>query len=485
MSDITTRHFDVIVIGAGPGGYSAALRAAQLGLDVAIVERDATVGGTCLNRGCIPTKALVTATHTLDVARRANDLGIELTMTCIDYGKLIGYKRRIVETMVKGLSGLLAHRGVTIIRGVAGLAATRNDRDERAVTVETPDGGTQTLAAAHVVLATGAHSRELNGIPFNQAVMNSDTALELDEFPSSAIVIGSGAVALEFASIWHATGCNVTLMIRKDRVLSGWNRRTGAALTRELKRRGITVLANTAVTGIDTGANLGARVHYTANGGADERTLEAERVLVAIGRDPNTDAPWIRDAGVTLDNHGFVLTDPYGRTSQPGVWAVGDITEGPALAHRAFEQGIVVAESIAGRSPTPVDDATIPQVVFSQPEAASVGMTADAANADDAYVSVEETQYPMLANSRILMSGGNGALTLVTGCSVRDPDTPIVLGVHMVGPNVSEIIAEAEQLVGNRVPVHQAARLIHPHPTVSEALGEALLKADHRPLHTR
>ena len=487
MSETTPNHFDVVIIGAGPGGYSTALRAAQLGLSVAIIERDATVGGTCLNRGCIPTKALVTATHTLDTARRARKLGIELTMTGIDYGKLIEYKQRIVETMVKGLSGLLAHRGVTVIRGTANLTATRDEHDEHTVTVAAADGKSATLTAVHVVLATGARSRELNGIPFNQAVINSDAALELDEFPSSAIVIGSGAVALEFASIWHATGCNVTLMIRKDRVLSGWNKRTGAALTRELKRQGINVLTHTAVTGIDTGANLGARVHYTANGEVDDRTCEAEMVLVAIGRDPNTDAAWIRDAGITLDDHGFVLTDPYGRTSQPGVWAVGDITVGPALAHRAFEQGIVTAESIAGISPapTPVNDITIPEVVFSQPEAASVGLTSDEANASDEYVSVEETQYPMLANSRILMSGGNGALTLVTGCSVQNPDTPIVLGVHMVGPNVSEIIAEAEQLVGNRVPVHQAARLIHPHPTVSEALGEALLKADGRPLHTR
>ena len=480
-------HVDVIIIGAGPGGYSAALRAAELGRTVALVERDETVGGTCLNRGCIPTKALVTACHTLDMARRSRELGVDLELAGIDYGRLLDYKRRIVETMVKGLGGLLAHRGVSVIRGEAALESGTDGSGDQTVAVTSPDGAVRTLTAHDVVLATGAHARPLPGVPFSQAVIDSDAALSLDEFPSSATIIGSGAVALEFASIWHSAGCDVTLLIRKDRVLSGWNRRTGMTLTRELKRQGVKVVTHAAVRGIDTGANLGARVRYTVGDDARELTLETELALVAIGRDPNTGAAWIRDAGVDLDGRGLVVTDAYGRTSRRGVWAVGDITAGPQLAHRAFEQGIVTAESIAGvePAPRPVDDATIPQVVFSHPEAASVGLTLEQAEASADYASVQETQYPMLSNSRILMSGGNGALSLVTGCTTADPDTPVVLGVHMVGPNVSEIIAEAEQLVGNHIPVHRAARLIHPHPTVSEALGEALLKADGRPLHTR
>ncbi|MBT1178682.1 dihydrolipoyl dehydrogenase [Bifidobacterium vespertilionis] len=477
MSD----QYDVIIIGAGPGGYSTALRLAELGRRVAMVERDATVGGTCLNRGCIPTKALLTVCHTLDLAKRSRELGVDLEMAGIDYGRLADYRRSTVDVMVKGLTGLLAHRGVTVIHGDAVLSS------ERTVSVTEHDGTVAQLEANDVVLATGAHARALPAAPFGAAVIDSDQALTLDEFPASAIVIGSGAVALEFASIWHSAGCEVTLMIRKDRVLSRWNRRTSMMLTREFKRQGVQVLDRTAVTGIDTGPNLGARVHYTRGDDPAELTREAELVLVAIGRDPNTSAPWLHERGVKLDDRGNVVTDPWGRTSVPSVWAVGDITEGPQLAHRAFEQGIVVAESIAGVSPAPepVDNMTIPQVVFSHPEAASVGLTADEAAERDDFVSVTETQYPMLSNSRVLMSGANGSLSLVTGCDAAHPDTPLVLGVHMVGPNVSEIIAEAEQLVGNRVPVSRAARLIHPHPTVSESLGEALLKADGRPLHTR
>lgn len=475
------RQYDVIIIGAGPGGYSTALRLAELGRSVAMVERDRTVGGTCLNRGCIPTKALLTVCHTLDLAKRSRELGVDLEMAGIDYGRLADYRRATVDAMVKGLTGLLAHRKVEVIRGEAELTG------EHTVRVTQPGDGTLELEADDIVLATGARARALPNIPFGAAVIDSDAALTLDEFPASAIVIGSGAVALEFASIWHSAGCDVTLMIRKDRVLSQWNRRTSVMLTREFKRQGVAVLDRTAVKGIDTGVNLGARVHYVKGDDPTELTREAELVLVAIGREPNTDAPWLRDRGIRLDEHGTVVTDAYGRTSIPHVWAVGDITPGPQLAHRAFEQGIVVAESIAGISPapTPVDDMTIPQVVFSHPEAASVGLTLEQAEARGDFVSVEETQYPMLSNSRVLMSGANGSLSLVTGCAAADPDTPLVLGVHMVGPNVSEIIAEAEQLVGNRVPVHRAARLIHPHPTVSEALGEALLKADGRPLHTR
>lgn len=494
-----SEQFDVVIIGAGPGGYSTALRAAELGLSVALIERDATVGGTCLNRGCIPSKALITATHTIDTVHRAAELGVNASVDGIDFGTLRDYKLRIVDTMVRGLSGLLAHRGITVYRAFATFNADQvDDNDHHLVhlapasgqseivlyhkaDVPEPAGTSVDLTASNVVIATGAKPRPLPNNPFAGALIDSTQALELNEFPSSAVIIGAGAVALEFASMWNAAGCNVTLLIRKDRVLSNWDRRASMTLTRELKRHGVTIIPHTGVTHVDVGANLGATVHYTRDGVDGEQSVWGEIALAAIGRDPITDPAW----GVSIDNSGHVTTDAFGRTSKPGIWAVGDVTQGHALAHRAFEQGLVIAETIAGQTVKPVDETTVPQVVFSSPEAACVGLTIDQAQAREDLVEVQETVYPMMANARMLMRGTAGSLTVVSGCFASDPDTPRVLGVHMVSPLASDIIAEAEQLVGNHVPLCDAARLIHPHPTFSETLGEALLKADGRPLHTR
>lgn len=488
--------FDIVVIGAGPGGYATALRAAELGLSVALVERDATLGGTCLNRGCIPSKALLTAAHAMYTAKWAPVTGLQVQVTGFDFGALRDYRMRAVDAMVKGLAGLVAHRGITVFRGQASLAGARQVtvtpspgceavlRYIKAGVAE-PVGDWMRLDAANVVLATGSRPRPLPGEPFRGALIDSTQALEQDTFPDSAIIIGSGAIALEFASLWSQTGCEVTLLIRKDRVLSGWDRRTGMTLTRELKRAGVNVVTRSHVTAVDTGMNLGATVHYTREGEEGERQAYAQLVLAAVGRDPVTDFDWLAAAGVALDDRGFVVTDPRGRTSVPDVWAVGDITAGHALAHRAFEQGIVVAESIAGLDPRPVDETTVPQIVFSLPEAASVGLTMDQAKAREDLVGVGETVYPMMGNARMMMSDAAGSLSVVTGADADDPDTQRVLGVHMVAPDASDLIVEAQQLVGNRVPLAQAARLIHPHPTFAEAMGEALLKADGRPLHTR
>lgn len=488
--------FDIVVIGAGPGGYATALRAAELGLSVALVERDATLGGTCLNRGCIPSKALLTAAHAMHTAKWASATGLQLQVTGFDFGALRGYRMRAVDTMVKGLAGLVAHRGITVFRGEAALADAHQvvvapspgcGAVLRYAKAEVPEpvGDALRLDAANVVLATGSRPRPLPGEPFRGALIDSTQALEQDTFPDSAIIIGSGAIAVEFASLWSQTGCEVTLLIRKDRVLSGWDRRTATTLTRELKRSGVNVVTRSHVTAVETGVNLGATVRYTREGEDGERQAYAQIVLAAVGRDPVTDFDWMDDAGIDRDGRGFVVTDAMGRTSAPGVWAVGDITPGHALAHRAFEQGIVVAEAIAGCDPRPVDETTVPQIVFSLPEAASVGLTADQARSRADLVDVRETPYPMMGNARMMMSGAAGSLSVVTGAAADRPDVELVLGVHMVAPVASDLIAEAQQLVGNHVPLAQAARLIHPHPTFAETMGEALLKADDRPLHTR
>lgn len=490
------QHFDIAIIGAGPGGYSTALRAAELGKTVALIEKDATLGGTCLNRGCIPSKALLTAVHSVETIRNAERMGINASLQSIDFGKLRDFRVSTVETMTKGLMGLLAHRGVTVFRGDAVLRGahtvdilpaqgqTHVLRSVKAEVFE-PTDTRFTIVADDIVLATGSRPLALPDNPFTGALIDSTQALELNTLPASAVIVGAGAVALEFASLWNAAGCKVTLLIRKDRVLSTWERRTSMTLTRELKRRGVEVITRTAVEHVDTGANLGATVHYRQNDSTEERVAYGEVVLAAIGRVPNTDADWFRSSGLALDDRGYVVVDGFGHTNLDGVWALGDITPGHALAHRAFEQGITIAEKIAGLDPKPVLDETVPQVVFSFPEAASVGLTLDQAKTRENVLEPEETAYPMLSNARMLMSGEGGSMTIVSGEFADEPNKRVVLGMHIVSPIASDLIAEAEQLVGNHVPLADAARLIHPHPTFSETLGEALLKADGRPLHTR
>jgi dihydrolipoamide dehydrogenase len=386
----------------------------------------------------------------------------------------------MVNTMTEGLSGLLKHRNINVIHAEASIESAGrihivkgNDADD-----------TAEIIADDIIIATGSQPRPLPDIAFGEVVLDSDHALTLDTFPSSAVIIGSGAIGLEFASLWNTAGSKVTVLARKDRVLSQWSKRAGVTLGRELKRRGIDVITHASCTAIDTGENLGATVHYTDRNDTSQ-SIEADVVLVAIGRQPSTDAQWFSKVGIKLNDRGLVDTDALGQSSVKHIWAVGDITPGHQLAHRAFEQGITVAEAIAGLKPKAVDNDCIPQVVFSTPEAAAVGLTLDAAQNDEHFESVSETVIPLMSNARVLMSGQGGSLSIVSGCHESDPDTPVVLGAQIIGPHASEIIAEVEQLVGNRIPLADAARLIHPHPTFGEALGESLLKADNRPLHLR
>ncbi|MCO6558232.1 MAG: dihydrolipoyl dehydrogenase [Bifidobacterium sp.] len=477
-------HIDIAIIGGGPGGYATALRASELGLSVVLINREGWLGGTCLNRGCIPSKALITATRAIHNVDDAKRMGINASVESIDFAKLSAFKNGSVKAMTDGLASLLATRKVTVIKGEASIAKNHCVRVK-------PNGanGDNTpveIIADNIVVATGSRPRPLPNHPFEGAVIDSTQALDLPRFPKSAVIIGAGAVAVEFASMWNAAGVDVTLLIRHERVLSHMHRRTSMALTRALARDGVHIVTHSHVAKIEKTANThGATVSYSTDKDETTHQVEADVVLAAIGRDPNTDAAWFGNAGIELVENGLVKTDAYGRTSQPNVWALGDITEGPALAYRAFEQGIVIAESIAGLNPKPVDYTAVPEVVFSTPEFASVGLTLEQARTNPDIIEPKETAYPMMGNARILMSGEAGSMSVVTGSYADKPDTPVILGVHMLAPDAGDLIAEAEELVGNRVPLSNAARLIHPHPTFSEAFGEALLKADGRPLHTR
>ncbi|WP_281667464.1 FAD-dependent oxidoreductase [Parascardovia denticolens] len=496
-----TYDYDLAVIGAGPGGYSTALRAAELGLKVALVEKDPHLGGTCLNRGCIPTKALLTAAHARRNMAQADFWGISVDPSAIslDTAALHERKRSLVSSMVSGLERLVKARKITRIQGTAHLLGPH--------AVGTKE---QRIKADQIVLALGSQAVELPWLPFGGPILDSDMALAEESIPDRVAIVGSGAIALEFATYWNALGSEVTVFLRKDRPLSHGDKRTALAVMRGLTQSGIRFIPRAQVTQAvllpDSRLDLSygqsdSRSQGQADGPSDdpshEQSLTVDRLLVAVGRAPRTDLPGLDLTQVRLDPHGFVLTDPYGRTDQGNIWAVGDIRAGHQLAHRAFGQGIAVAESIAfdhglvPRPPRPVDEHSVPQVVYSEIEYASVGYTKDEGMArPEEFFDVQETAIPLLSNSRVLMEQASGNLTLVTGKLTarkggQGADTVYLLGAHIAGPRASEMIAEAQEVIANRIPLHLAASLIHPHPTISESLGEALLKADGRPLHLR
>lgn len=500
-----TYDYDLAVIGAGPGGYSTALRAAELGLKVALVEKDPHLGGTCLNRGCIPTKALLTAAHARRNMTQADFWGISVDPSAIslDTAALHERKRSLVSSMVSGLENLVKARKITRIQGTAHLLEPH--------AVGTKE---QRIKADQIVLALGSQAVELPWLPFGGPILDSDMALAEESIPGRVAIVGSGAIALEFATYWNALGSEVTVFLRKDRPLSHGDKRTALAVMRGLTQSGIRFIPHAQVTqavplpdsrlDLSYGQSDGqscmqsqGRAGRPSDDPSHGTSLTVDRLLVAVGRAPRTNLPGLDLTQVRLDPHGFVLTDPYGRTDQGNIWAVGDIRAGHQLAHRAFGQGIAVAESIAfdrgllSRPPRPVDEHSVPQVVYSEIEYASVGYTKDEGmDRPEEFFDVQETAIPLLSNSRVLMEQASGNLTLVTGKLTarkggQGADTVYLLGAHIAGPRASEMISEAQEVIANRIPLHLAASLIHPHPTISESLGEALLKADGRPLHLR
>lgn len=567
--DIQT-DFDVVIIGAGPGGYSAALRAAQLGKSVALVEEDAHAGGVCLNEGCVPSKALLQTAQLLRDARHANQMGIDMHVQAMDLSRILGFKNRVVATEVSNLESLLRARKVTLFQATAqahadlsvALSPSREARKGLQGTAvasegEQAEGYSQQISTVidkptvihgkDIVLATGSRPRPLPGADFSDhAVLDSHAALSLRQIPQSAIIIGSGAIGVEFATMWSSYGTHVTLLEAAPRILPGAPRRISAFEARELRRAGITLQTGVRILHVTEGANQVATVRYedstptgpslrpsgaitptdpgnpnakgtssTGSGQAaspaarpsasaaasssdpagdahkDTHELSAQFVLISIGRVPNTDSQWMKDLGLKMDDRGHIVTDAYGRTSIAHIWALGDITPGKQLAHRAYAQGLTVAESIAGLPAQPVDDHDVPVVSFALSQIALVGWDREEAQASTSprFADVQEKTFPTGGNARVVMAGQQGSITVVSGYETDEKGDRtgerIVLGVQMIGPMVSELASEAEELVGNKVPLHEAARLVHPHPTFSETLGEALLAADGRPLHSR
>ncbi|MDN3494364.1 dihydrolipoyl dehydrogenase [Planococcus sp. APC 4015] len=456
---MTDHTFDLVVLGGGSGGYAAALRAAELGKTVAIVEKD-KLGGTCLHRGCIPTKALLHAAEVADTTRDAASIGVRASFEGVDPDGVRAYRENIVAKKFAGLQGLIKARGITVIAGEGRLEAGP------AVRV-----GDDLYRGTDVVLATGSYSRTLPGLEIGGRVLTSEHALDLSEIPERVVILGGGVIGVEFASVWRSFGVDVTIVEALPHLAPSEDLALSKGLERAFRKRGIAYSLGVRFQSVSQTADA---VTVTLE---DGKTLEADYLLVAVGRGPSTAGLGFEEAGVTLDR-GFVVTDDRLRTGVANVWAVGDIVPGLQLAHRGFQQGIFVAEEIAGLSPVVVPDVYIPKVTYSHPELASVGLTqaqAESAHGADAVVAYE---YNLAGNGKSEILGTSGIVKVV-----RVVDGPVV-GVHLIGDRVGELIAEGQLAVVWEAHPEDIAPFIHAHPTQSEALGEAFLALAGKPLHT-
>jgi dihydrolipoamide dehydrogenase len=467
--------FDVVVLGGGPGGYATALRAAQLDLSVAVVEKD-KVGGTCLHRGCIPTKALLHAGEVADATREAGQFGVKAEFIGVDMPAVNSYKDAVVAKGYRGLQGLLRASKITVVEGEGKLASGTSVRV-----------GDRTLTGRNLVLATGSYAKSLPGLTIDgERVITSEHALRLDRVPASVVVLGGGIIGCEFASAWRSFGVEVTIVEALPRLLATEDEDSSKQLERAFRRRGITAKLNKPFEKVEY-TNGGVRV--TVAGG---ETIEAELMLVAVGRGPNTEGLGYEEQGVRMER-GWVMTDERLRTSVAGVYAVGDIVPGPQLAHRGFGHGIFVAEDIAGQNPPVIDEDGIPRVTYSDPEVASVGLTEAKAKEQYGADKVTTYTYNLGGNlkSNILKTQGFVKLVRVgaperssgAGDAAGFTDGPVV-GLHMVGSRVSELVGEAQLIYNWEAYPADVAQLIHMHPTQGEALGEAHLALTGKPLHT-
>lgn len=457
--DQTPNHFDVVILGGGSGGYAAALRAAELGKSVVLIEKD-KVGGTCLHRGCIPTKALLHAGEIADGAKEAAQFGVNATFEGIDMAGVHKYKDGVIAKNHKGLQGLILSRGIKIVEGEGRLSGAKQ------VSV-----GGQTYTGTNVILATGSYSRTLPGLELDgQRVIASEHALTLDRVPKTAIVLGGGVIGVEFASAWTSFGTEVTIVEALPHLVPLEDEANSKLLERAFRRRKIGFKLGARFAGVEHTAD-GVRV--TLEGG---ETLEAELLLVAVGRGPTSANLGYEEAGVAMDR-GFVTVDEYCRTSVDGVYAVGDLIPTLQLAHVGFAEGIMVAEHLAGQPVVPIDYAGVPRITYSSPEVASVGLTEAQAAEKYGADNIKSVNYDLSGNGRSAILNTKGAVKLVA--KVAGP----VLGVHIVGDRVGELIAEAQLIYNWEALPSEVAQLIHPHPTQSEAIGEAHLLLAGKPLH--
>ncbi len=451
-------NFDVVILGGGSGGYAAALRSAQLGNSVALIERD-KLGGTCLHKGCIPTKALLHSAEVADVTRDAAAYGINAEFQSIDMTQVNKYRDGIVDRLFKGLTGLVSSKNITMVAGEGRMTGPKT------ITV---NGDNYT--GSNLVLATGSYSRTLPGLEIGGRVITSELALQLNFVPGKVLVLGGGVIGVEFASIWRSFGSEVTIIEGLPHLVPNEDEALSKGLERAFRKRGIDFKLGVRFSGVEQN-ETGVVVSLE-----DGTKLEAELLLVAVGRGANTAGMGYDEQGINMDR-GYVLTNERLQTNLAGVYAAGDIVPGLQLAHRGFAQGIFVAEDIAGLNPVAIDELGIPKVTYCEPEVASVGLSEAQAREKYGTENVSVYEYNLGGNGKSQILGTAGFIKLV-----RKNDGPVI-GVHMIGSRVGEQIGEAQLIVNWEAHPEDVASLVHAHPTMNEAIGEAHLALAGKPLH--
>jgi dihydrolipoamide dehydrogenase len=463
--------YDLIVIGTGPGGYVCAIRAAQLGMKVAVVEKRATLGGTCLNVGCIPSKALLHASELFEEAGHSfAKMGIGVSKPKLDLKQMLAFKDEAVEGNTKGVEFLMKKNKIDVVHGFGRITAPGK------VEVKGADGKTQTLETKNIVIATGSDVARLRGIDIDEKrIVSSDGAIALEKVPEKLIVVGAGVIGLELGSVWRRLGAQVTVVEFLDRILPGMDTEVARQSQRLLEKQGMSFKLGSKVSAVDTsGKKLKVKVE-PAKGG-DAETLDADVVLVAIGRVPFTEGLGLAEVGVALDERGRVKTDAHFATNVPGIYAIGDVITGPMLAHKAEDEGVAVAEILAGQAGH-VNYDVIPAVVYTYPEIASVGKTEDELKA--AGVAYNVGKFPFTANGRAKANQQTDGFVKI----LADAKTDRVHGVHIVGADAGNMIAEAAVAMEFGAASEDIARTCHAHPTLPEAVKEAALAVDKRALH--
>jgi dihydrolipoamide dehydrogenase len=463
--------YDLVVIGTGPGGYVCAVRAAQLGMNVAVVEKNPTLGGTCLNVGCMPSKALLHASEMFEEAGHSfAKMGVSVPAPKLDLPSMMNFKQQGIDGNVKGVEFLMKKNKIDVVSGQGKVLGTGK------VEVSGGDGKTQTLETKNTVIATGSDIARLKGIEIDEKrIVSSTGALSLDRVPGKLLIVGAGVIGLELGSVWHRLGSQVTVVEFLDRILPGMDGEVAKQFQRILEKQGFAFKLGAKVTGVDiSGKTLSAKVEPAAGGTSE--TLEADVVLVCIGRVPYTEGLGLKEAGVALDNRGRVQIDAHFATSVKGVYAIGDVVAGPMLAHKAEDEGVAVAEIIAGQAGH-VNYDVIPGVVYTTPEVSSVGKTEE--ELKQAGIGYTAGKFPFTANGRSKVNQTTEGFVKV----LADAKTDRVLGVHIIGREAGEMIHEAAVLMEFGGSAEDLARTCHAHPTRSEAIKEAALAVGKRAIH--